>query len=244
MKKFKILFVIFGLLFLIVLGADSCFAMAMKPKKRIPAKTETPISAETPASTETVASTEPLANTLNEPIATNLPVDPMQEYRITAEDVLQIKVFEEPDLTTTVRVASNGEITYPLLGTLSVGGMTVSEFQGKITELLAEDYLIDPQVQIFIETYHSRNVSVTGAVSRPGSYPLPEGKNMTLMEAITMAGGFTEDAAINSARIFRVENGLPKTVNVKAKDIIKKGDRSRDVEIFANDVVFIPERMI
>ncbi len=198
----KILFGIFSLFFLSILGGDFCSVTIAEPAGGVP------------------------------------------EYRITAEDVLQIKVFEEPDLTTTVRVTSNGEITYPLLGRLPAGGMTVSELQEKLTELLAKDYLMDPQVQVFIETYHPRNVSVTGAVNRPGSYPLPVGKNLTLMEAITMAGGFREDAAINSARIFRIENGLPKTINVKAKDIIKKGNRSQDVEIYANDVVFIPEKIL
>ncbi len=239
MKMIKTLYVFFTVLFMIVCAGHTSFAMAINSKWNIFKKTEAPAKAEAPVKAEAPAVTQ------NEPVAASLPAaEPVQEYRISAEDVLQIKVFEEPDLTTTVRVASNGEITYPLLGRLPALGMTVSELQEKITELLSKDYLMDPQVQIFIETYHSRNVSVTGAVSRPGSYPLPAGKNMTLIEAITMAGGFREDAAINSARIFRTENGMPKTVNVKAKDIIKKGDRSQDVELYANDVVFIPERIL
>lgn len=163
------------------------------------------------------------------------------EYKVQPEDVLQITVYEEPDLTAKVRVSGNGEISFPLLGRIPVTGLSVLEVQEKITELLAKDYLINPQVVVFIETYHARDVFVTGAVNKPGSYPLPAGKPATLMEAIAMAGGFTEEAALNSTRIIRIEEGKEKTIHVKARDIIKKGEKSEDVEIRPNDVVFIPE---
>lgn len=165
----------------------------------------------------------------------------VEEYRLQPEDVLHITVYEEPDLTTRVRVTGSGEINFPLLGRIAVTGLSVLEIQEKITGLLARDYLVNPQVQVFIETYHSRSVFVTGAVDKPGSYPLPTGKPTTLMEAVTLAGGFTEDAAVNSTRIIRIENGRETTVNVKANDIIKKGDKSKDVEVRPNDVVFVPE---
>ena len=166
---------------------------------------------------------------------------PSQEYRIQAEDVLQVAVYEEPDLTTKARVAGSGDIMVPLLGHVAVQGLTVSEAQEKITKALGEDYLVNPQVQVFIDSYHTRNVFVTGSVNKPGSYPLPSGKPTTLMEAIAMAGGFREDAAVNSTRIIRLQDGKETTLVVKAKDIVKKGDKSKDVEVFPNDVVFVPE---
>ncbi len=165
----------------------------------------------------------------------------IEEYKIQPEDILQITVYEEPDLTTKVRVATSGEIIFPLLGRLKVVGLSVMELQEKLTELLASDYLVNPQVQVFIESYHARDVFVTGAVTKPGSYPLPAGKTMTVMEAITMAGGFSKEAAINGTRIIRIENGKETTLHIRANDIIKKGDKSKDEEVRPNDVVFVPE---
>jgi polysaccharide export outer membrane protein len=168
-------------------------------------------------------------------------VSESEDYKVQPEDVLQITVYEEPDLTTKVRVASSGEINFPLLRRITVAGLSIMEVQEKITQLLAEDYLVNPQVQVFIETYHARDVFVTGAVNKPGSYPLPAGKPTTLMEAVTMAGGFSEEAAINSTRIIRIDAGRETTLNVKAGDIIKKGDKAKDVEVRPNDVIFVPE---
>lgn len=165
----------------------------------------------------------------------------LEEYRVQPEDILQITVYEEPDLTTKVRVSGSREINFPLLGRVSVAQLSVIEIQEKLTKLLAQDYLVNPQIQVFIDTYHARNVFVTGSVNKPGSYPLPAGKPTTLMEAITMAGGFSQRAAVNGTRIIRIENGHETTLNVKANDIIKKGDKTKDVEVRPNDVIFIPE---
>ena len=165
----------------------------------------------------------------------------VEEYRIQSEDILQITVFEEPDLSSKVRVTTSGEIHFPLLGQIQVAGLSVSELQEKLTQRLAQDYLVNPQVQVFIETYHAREVFVTGSVNKPGAYTLPAGKTTTLMEAIALAGGFHEHAAVNGTRIIRIENGQEKRINVKANDIIKKGDKSKDVEVRPNDVIFVPE---
>ncbi len=185
------------------------------------------------------------SNPVSDAPASNNPSAPqvlgVEEYKVQGEDVLQITVYEEPDLTTKVRVAGSGEINFPLLGRIAVAGLSVIEVQEKVTKLLAEDYLVNPQVQVFIDIYHARNVFVTGAVNKPGSYPIPTGRPTTVMEAITMAAGFAKAAAINSTRIIRIENGKETTINVKANDIIRKGDKTKDVEVRPNDVVFVPE---
>ena len=166
---------------------------------------------------------------------------PPADYTIQPEDVLQVTVYEEPDLTTKARVTSSGEITLPLLGRVAVQSLTVAEIQEKITRLLSEDYLVNPQVQVFIETYHPRNVFVTGSVNKPGSYPIPTEKPITLMEMIAMAGGFDEKAAIDRTRIIRTQDGKQMTVQVRVSDIIKKGDKSKDVAVQSNDIIFVPE---
>ncbi len=162
------------------------------------------------------------------------------EYRVQPEDVLQITVYEEPDLTTRARVSSDGQINIPLLGQINITAMTVGEIQEKITKALGEDYLVNPQVQVFVAEYRPRNVFVTGSVSNPGSYSLAAGKRTTIMEVIAMAGGFRQNASINSTRIIRIQNNKETTIVVKAKDIVK-GDKRKDVEILPDDVVFVPE---
>lgn len=213
-----------------------------QPSVSLPVLSETPKEQASAALKETVVAS---AGVVSAPVAsspTTVSADStIEEYRVQPEDILQITVYEEPDLTTKVRVAGSGEINFPLLGRVRVAGLSVIEVQEKVTRLLAEDYLVNPQVQVFIESYHARNVFVTGSVNKPGSYPLPPGKPTTLMEAITMAGGFSKAAAVNGTRIIRIENGHETTINVKANDIMKKGDKAKDVEVRPNDVIFVPE---
>jgi len=162
-------------------------------------------------------------------------------YTIQPEDVLQFTVYGEPDLSTRSRVTSSGEIAFPLLGRVAVADLTVPQVKERLETLLAKDYLVNPQVQVFIESYHPRNVFVTGAVNKPGSYPIPVEKPTTLMETIAMAGGFSKVAAPNSTRIVRIENGQQRIIYVRANDIIQKGDKNQDVEVRSNDIIFIPE---
>ena len=162
-----------------------------------------------------------------------------EEYTIRPEDVLQITVYEEPDLTTKARVSRNGEIAFPILGRVQVVGLSVSQLQEKLTQLLGTDYLVHPQVQVFIET--SRSVFLTGEVSKPGSYTLSTERSTTVMEIITMAGGFTDQADLNGTRIIRTENGQRKTIRVRVADIIHKGDKSQDVQVRPDDIIFVPE---
>ncbi len=166
---------------------------------------------------------------------------PSADYLIQPDDVLQISVYEEPELTTSVRVSSQGEIDFPLLGRLSIGGWSVSKLQSELTRLLEADYLVNPQVQVYIQSYHNRTVSVTGAVNKPGSYQIPPGKPTTMMEVIAMAGGFSKVAAVNKVRIIRSEAGGARTIEVNAKDIVQKGNKSKDVEVQPADVIFVPE---
>lgn len=168
----------------------------------------------------------------------------MNDYVLQPEDVVQINVYEEPELTVAVRVSPSGEIVYPLLGTLKVSGYTVAKLRDELIRLLEADYLVSPQVQVFIQSYHSRSVSVTGSVSKPGSYQIPAGKQITMMQVIAMAGGFTKAAAVQKVRIIRSEGGKPVTITVNANDIIKRGDKNKDVEVQPNDVIFVPESWI
>lgn len=164
------------------------------------------------------------------------------EYRLQPEDVLSITVHEQPDLATKTRITANGNITFPLLGTLHVAGMTTNEIQKKITDLLAKDYLINPQVLVYIEEYAPNQISVIGCVNKPGKYDMLHEKETTVLEAIAMAGGFSKIADVNGTRILRIdENGKEQTIMIRVKDITVKGEKDKDLPLKPNDVIFVPE---
>jgi len=159
-----------------------------------------------------------------------------ESYHIGVGDLLQIEVYDEPDLTREVRVLTDGKISFPLLGSLQAASVTVSNLQKEITDRLAAKYLVSPQVIVFVKEFS--NVFVFGEVKSPGSFPL-YGK-MTVIEAITLAGGFTEVADTNKVKVIRQEGGREVGFDIDADKITKKGDTSEDVELRANDRVIVP----
>lgn len=163
------------------------------------------------------------------------------EYKFQPTDVIKITVHEHPDLTTKTRVTADGYITFPLLGLVYVEGWTVSQAEAKIKELLEKDYLVSAQVLVFIEEYHPKQLSVIGEVNDPGKFDMPDEKDMTILEAIAMAGGFTEDANVNGTKIIRMQDGEKATIRVKVKDITEKGEKDKDIVLQPDDIVFVPE---
>ena len=163
------------------------------------------------------------------------------EYKLQPTDVIRITVHEQPDLDTKARVTKDGYITFPLLGKLEVKGLTVQELERKIKDLLEKDYLVNAQVIVFIEEYHPRQVAVIGEVNNPGKYDMPEEKQITLLEAIAMAGGFTKDADINGTKVIRISGGKKETIRIRVKDITDKGEKEKDIVLEPDDIVFVPE---
>ena len=157
-------------------------------------------------------------------------------YTIGAGDVLEISVYEEDDLSKVVRVSEDGYISFPLIGRVKILGLVVNEAEKQIEFLLEKDYLVDAQVTVFVKEYG--DIFVFGEVNKPGSYKL-EGE-MSVLEAITVAGGFTEFANPNSTKVIRVEDGEEKTIKVRVDDITKKGDKSKDILLKPNDVIIVP----
>ena len=163
------------------------------------------------------------------------------EYKLQSTDVITVTVHNQPDLTTKTRVTAEVFITFPLLGKVMVEGLTVQEVEQKLRQLLEKDYLVNAQVVVFIEEYHARQVSVIGEVKNPGKYDMPGEKDMTLMQAIAMAGGFTKHAEITKTKVMRIENGDKEIITINVKDITEKGEKDKDAVLKADDMVFVPE---
>ena len=164
-----------------------------------------------------------------------------EEYHIQPMDVLTISVHGQPDMTTKTRVTNDGYISFPLLGKVMAGGQTVQNFESFLKAALEKSYLVSAQVLVFIEQYHPRKVSVVGEVMKPGKYDMPEEKDMTLLEAITLAGGFTKDAAIEGVKVMRQVNGKQIIIKVNVKEITIKGRKDKDVALLPDDAVVVPE---
>lgn len=165
----------------------------------------------------------------------------VQEYKISPLDLLEISVYQEDDLVKIVRVSQNGEIAFPLIGMVKVAGLTVPEIEQKMAYLLNKDYIVNPQVSVFIKEYRSKKVHILGAVVKPGTYEFPYEQELTFMELIAQSGGFAKVAALDATRIIRTEAGIEKNLTVKVTDIIKKGDRSKDILLKPNDIIVVPE---
>ncbi len=161
-----------------------------------------------------------------------------QEYRVGPKDLLEISVFGADELSRTVRVSEDGKITLPLLGEVLVDGLTKSELEKKLADLLGEKYVQNPQVTVFIREYQSKRVSVLGAVEKPGPYQLLG--RLTLMQIVSEAGGLTRDAGSDIIIIRQLADGTSTSLRISIDDLFLKGDAKLNVPLEAGDIVNIP----
>lgn len=162
------------------------------------------------------------------------------DYLISGADLLAITVFGEKDLDRQARVGQNGVITFPLVGAVKVGGMTVPAAEAALAAKLG-DYLKNPQVTVFIKEYGNKKVFVFGQVAKPGAVELPTETKMTVLEAISQAGGFTRIAASDRTRVVRLVDGKSQSFTVEVSAITKHGQKQKDLPLEPNDIVFVPE---
>ena len=166
-------------------------------------------------------------------------------YLIDSSDILDIVVFEEPDLSLKLKVARDGTIAYPLVAAVGVKGLTTQEAEKKLEGLLKDgEYLKNPRVTIRLDIElmalsSEKEIFVMGEIKNSGPITIL-GKNITALEAVAKAGGFTEYAAPNRTLIIRVEDGIETTISVDLNKV-KDGYRFLDVTLKAGDVVVVPE---
>ncbi len=163
------------------------------------------------------------------------------EYIVGEGDTLQVSVFGNSDLMTTARVSAAGTITFPLIGQVPVAGLTAEQAATRITEGLADGYILDPQVSVSILEYRIKKSNIVGKVNRPGQYEF-RGR-MTFLELLSRAGGLAADAgnqALVKRKSFseRIKSG---DLVIDLKALIQEGDIFRDVEIMDEDTVTVPE---
>lgn len=161
-------------------------------------------------------------------------------YVLSPNDLVKLTVFQENDLETTVRVSKDGTTTFPLIGAVKIGGKAPQEAAKLIRDLLAKDYLVNPQVNLTVIEYAKRRFVVLGQVQRPGSYDMPDRDTVRLLQAIGMAGGYTRVADPAKITLKRAVNGKEEMFKLNAKSMAK-GDSKAEFEIRSGDVITVGE---
>ena len=169
-------------------------------------------------------------------------VQKSSNYILQSGDLVEIKVFMEPNMDRVLRITSNGTVTYPLIGNVKIGGFCVSDAEEQLAEKL-KYYIKNPQVSMLIKEYSNKMVYVLGQVKKPSELSIPPEKTMTVLEAITSVGGFTDIANTSKIKVLRMENGKQKSLDVDVNAITKQGNKSLDIELMPGDVIFVPQSM-
>lgn len=159
------------------------------------------------------------------------------DYQISPLDVLDISVFQVPDLTKTVQVSSGGQISLPLIGAVTAAGKTAPSLEKEIAARLGAKYLQSPQVSVFIKEYTSQRVTVEGAVNKPGIFPMT-GKT-TLLQAIAMAGGLNRVGDPRGIVVFREVEGVRKAAKFDLPAI--RSGKADDPVVAGGDVVVVDQ---
>jgi polysaccharide export outer membrane protein len=162
-------------------------------------------------------------------------------YVLSANDQVAVEVFGEDDLRTAGRLNAEGNLSLPLLGSVHLAGMTLTQATSRVTELYARDYLVNPKVNVSLVSYAKRRFTVLGQVNRPGSFEMPEGSpsGIDLLEAVAMAGGYTRIAAPERITVRRHGPKGDEVLKVDAKKLAR-GSAS-DFKVLPGDTITVAE---
>ena len=170
--------------------------------------------------------------------AATVPLAPAQDYVLGAGDVIKISVFQNPDLSLETRVSENGTISYPLIGTVPVGGSSTTVAERQIATKLKEGgFLNDPQVTVLIEQIHGNQVAALGQFNRPGRYPL-ETTQMRLTDLIAQAGGIAPTGS-DSVIFSGVREGKPVWKLIDIGNMFATNHLDSDFILQSGDVLFV-----
>jgi polysaccharide export outer membrane protein len=165
------------------------------------------------------------------PAATLVPDD---AYRVGPEDVIEVFVWKEPELSTEVTVRPDGRVTLPLAGEVLAAGRTSTELQQEIANSLSR-FLEQPTVTVIVKTVNSSQISVLGEVQRPGRYRIAQ--HATILDAIALGGGFTEFARRNSVVVLRRTSYGVRKIRVDVRRMLRNGNKPLVLE--SGDTVYV-----
>jgi polysaccharide export outer membrane protein len=168
-------------------------------------------------------------------------VKPVRAYTLVPDDTIEMKVYRHGDLDTRARLAEDGTVVLPLLGSIAIGGKTADEARQTIRGLLAKDYLVNPQVSLSVVEYAKRLITVMGEVQRPGTFELPHDQVVNLLQAIAMAGGYTRLGAPGKVVVQRMENGQKQIFRINTGSMVQNVE-VQPFNIRPGDTITVGER--
>ncbi|HET6464255.1 MAG TPA: polysaccharide biosynthesis/export family protein [Nitrospiria bacterium] len=163
----------------------------------------------------------------------------VDEYRIGPEDELEIMVWKNTDLTRKVTVRPDGKVSLPLIGDVQASGLTTDELKTVVTQKMKE-YIATPEVSVLVSAINSYFYYILGEIAKPGKYPLKE--RTTVLQAISMAGGFTPFASKNGMSLFRKDSVSSSEIKFRIRydDIISSEDPKKNLFIQSGDTIVVP----
>jgi polysaccharide biosynthesis/export protein len=173
----------------------------------------------------------------DEPAKTGPSVVPDAEYKIGPQDVLRIDVWKEPDISRTIPVRPDGKISLPLLSDVQAAGLTAMQLAASLRDSLSK-YLNNPQVTVTVTEINSRRVYITGEVNHGGALPLLP--NMTVLQALSSAGGFTQFAKEKNIYVLRTIDGKQVKLPFNYKEVIKGKLSEQNILLLPGDVIVVP----
>jgi len=159
------------------------------------------------------------------------------EFKLGPDDVIEVFVYKEPELSPTVVVRPDGKISLPLINDVHAAGLTPAQLRDRIVEE-SKKYVEDPNVTVVVKQINSRRVFVTGEIGKPGPYPLSG--PTTVLQMVSIAGGFKEYAHPEKIMIIRTENGKPVSFKFNYKEVINGKKLSQNIELKPGDSVIVP----
>ena len=162
-----------------------------------------------------------------------------KEYLLGSGDIVRISVYDQPDLTLETRIDENGAVNFPLIGTVTIAGETATNAQNRIAERLVKGgFVKNPQVNLVVVQYRSKQISVLGQVNRPGKYPLENVS--TLTDVLAQAGGVSPTGA-DTLVLIRKPAGKPKTIKkIDTLALYLDGKVELDMDVLEDDIIYVP----
>jgi polysaccharide export outer membrane protein len=172
------------------------------------------------------------------------PLEKDQNYRLAPNDLLDFRVFQEPELDAVVRLSGDGTASFALIGPVQIGGRTISESLELIKARYRDGYLKNPQVSLTVRSYAKKLFTILGQVQKPGSYDMQGTNQITLLQAIGMAGGYTRIADPSNVTVKRLEAaGSGETVQKLNAKRMARGEDISTFYIQAGDVISVGESL-
>lgn len=187
--------------------------------------------------TDHEASKEKTSTRVQAPVAAEHPEANPQEYKIGPQDVLKIDVWKEDQLTRTVPVRPDGKITLPLINDVQAAGLTPLELSAVLRDSLKK-FINEPQVTVTVSEINSRRIYVTGEVVRAGAFALLP--HMTVLQALSVCGGFTQFAREKNIYVLRTTNGTQEKLPFNYRDAVNGKKSEQNIELQPGDVVVVP----